>query len=442
MLPKKKFTNIHLKQIVVSTAIGGGLELFDFVIYLFLSPFIATQFFPHKNAGIALIATLGGFAAGYFARPLGGIIYGHFGDRIGRIRTLAFSLFLMAIPTFFISCLPTYSALGMLAPILLIVFRFAQGLAMGGDIPGAICFIGEHVATKDRGFMTSCLMFGMNMGAVFASVLVAGIISLLTPPAMLNWGWRIPFFIGALLAVVGFYIRQRTSETPEFKKYLELGKLERWPIKTLLREHRQSIGLGFCVAALAAAITAVMSLFMGTYLSHYVGLKPNIALWLNSISICVYSVSCLAIGVAIDRLSALTVLRTGAITLFLLVYPIFLLISTHQLWFILLGLLISAPLLASIMTPIPSLLIELFPTRIRYSGIGVSYNVGFSLFAGTSPLLVTLFISMTGITLVPAFYIMFIISLAFPAILLLRNTEPRWKKQTDRDDCALEDGLH
>jgi MHS family proline/betaine transporter-like MFS transporter len=423
MLSTKIFKSIHLKQVVMSAAIGGGLELFDFVIYLFLSPFIATQFFPHKNDGIALLATLGGFAAGYFARPLGGIIYGHFGDRIGRIRTLASSLFLMAIPTFFISCLPTYSTLGIIAPLLLILFRFAQGLAMGGDIPGAICFIGEHVAMKNRGFMTSCLMFGMNMGAVIASVLVAGIISLLTPLAMLNWGWRIPFFIGALLAVVGFYIRQRTSETPEFRKYLELGKLERWPLKTLLRNHRRSIGLGFCVAALAAAITAVMSLFMGTYLSHYVGIKPNIALWLNSISICAYSLSCLGIGFAIDRFSALTVLRVGAITLFLLVYPIFMLISTHQLLFILLALLISAPLLASIMTPIPSILIELFPTRIRYSGIGISYNVGFSLFAGTSPLLVTLFISMTGIKLIPAFYIMFIIGLAFPTVSFLRNTE-------------------
>ncbi len=420
------------KQIVISTAIGGGLEFFDFVIYLFLSPIIASLFFPNQKNGLALLATLGGFAAGYFARPLGGILYGHFGDRLGRVRTLVFSLFLMAIPTFFIGCLPTYSMIGAIAPILLIIFRFAQGLAMGGDVPGAICFIGEHVEPKQRGFMTCCLIFGMNMGAVIASVLVATLTSSLTTSHMLEWGWRIPFLVGALLAIVGFYIRQCTSETPEFKKYLEGGRLERWPIKTLLDNHLYSIGLGFAVAGLAGALTSILSLFMSTYMSHYIGIKPNIALWLNSISICTYSFCCLLAGLLIDRFNAIQILRIGASAIFLLAFPIFEMVSSHHLLLVMLGLLISAPLLASIMGSIPMLLIQLFPTPIRYSGIGVTYNFGFSLFAGTSPILVAFFISTTGIKIIPAFYIMFLVVIVFPFILLLNKKITQIKMQRVR----------
>ncbi len=409
------------KHIIISTAMGVGLELFDFVIYLFLSPILASVFFPHKNNGIALLATLGGFAAGYLARPLGGIIYGHFGDRIGRVRTLIFSLFSMAIPTFFISCLPTYAMVGVAAPILLVLFRFAQGFAMGGDIPGAICFISEHFKSKQRGIITCYLLFGMNMGAVMASILVATLISSLSSSAMLSWGWRIPFIMGALLAIVGVYIRRRTHETPEFQKYLSMSKPERWPLKTLVRTHFRSISLGFAIAGLAAGITTMTSLFMATYMSHYLGIKPDIALWLNSISICAYSLSCLVVGSVIDRFNALLVLEIGSIAIFILAYPLFMLISSHHLLLILLGLLMFAPLIGSIMGSLPTLLIELFPTSIRYSGIGVCYNFGFSLFAGTMPLLLVFLISITGVKLMPAFIIMALVILAFPSIFLLHK---------------------
>jgi len=409
------------KHIIVSTAMGVGLELFDFVIYLFLSPIIATIFFPHQKNGVALLATLGGFAAGYLARPLGGIIYGHFGDRIGRIRPLTLSLFSMAIPTFLISCLPTYSTVGVIAPILLVIFRFAQGFAMGGDIPGAICFISEHFQSQQRGFMTCCLLFGMNMGAVIAGILIAALISLLTSSAMLTWGWRIPFIIGALLAMIGVYIRRRISETPEFQKYLSMRRPERWPLNTLIRTHFHSISLGFCIAGLAAGITTITSLFMSTYMTHYLGIKSDIALWLNSISICAYCLSCLVVGLIIDRFNALRVLEIGSIVIFLLAYPIFMLISSHHFLLILLGLLMFSPLIGAIMGSLPSLLIELFPTPIRYSGIGITYNFGFSLFAGTTPLLSAFLISITGTKLTPAFMIMVFVVLAFPAIIVLHK---------------------
>ncbi len=415
------------KQIVMASSIGGGLEFFDFVIYIFLSPIIATLFFPHQNGTIALLATLGGYAVGYLARPIGGMIWGHFGDRIGRVRTLVLALFFMAIPTFFISCLPTYSSIGILAPILLILFRFAQGFSMGGDVPGAICFIGEHCAREQRGFMMCCLLFGMNMGAVLASLLVASLTSLLSASIMLSWGWRIPFLIGALLAIVGFYIRQRTSETPEFKKYLAMNQLERWPLKIVIQNHLRSVCFGFVFAGLAAAITSILSLFMATYMSHYMGIKPTTALWLNTTSICAYSFCCLLIGFLIDRFNAISILQIGSIATFMLVYPIFKLISSHDLSWVMLGLLMSAPLLASIMGSIPMLLIELFPTPIRYSGIGITYNVAFSLFAGTTPLLIAFLISFIGIKIIPAFVIMFFVMLALPFILLLNQFSVRKK---------------
>src|SRR3990167_1968750 len=401
------------KRIVISAALGGGLELFDFVIYLFLSPVITLIFFPHQDKSLAFLATLGGFAAGYLARPLGGIVYGHFGDKNGRMRALSFSLFFMAIPTLLISMLPTYATLGILAPILLILLRFAQGLAMGGDVPGAICFIGEHMPIKQRGFMTCWLIFGMNMGAVTASFLVAALISLLTNESMLTWGWRIPFLMGALLAVVGFYIRRRTLETPKFEQSQKKNELVRWPLKKLFLDHRRSVIFGFSAAMLYAVVTSILSLFMSSYLSQYIGIPSGVALWLNSASISAYSISCIGAGLLVDRFSPLRILKVGTALMFFAVYPIFMLIGSHNLLEIIIALLFSAPILALIVSPVPTMLIELFPTPVRYSGIGVCYSLGLGLFAGISPLLVAFLIAQTGLKIIPAFYIMFISLLTF-----------------------------
>ena len=413
------------KRIISSAAIGGALELFDFASYLFLSPIIAQIFFSKEKGYVAFLATLAAFAAGYLARPIGGILYGHFGDKIGRMRTLAWSIFLMAVPTLLIGLMPTYASIGLMAPTLLVVLRFIQGLAIGGDFPGAICFIGEHTEAQRRGAATVWLIFGINMGAAMGSAVVAGLNALLAPEAMLSYGWRIPFFIGALLAVVGVYIRRRTLETPEFQALCQAGKIQRWPLKALLLSHKREIAAGFAATALAATVTSVLSLFMSSYMLHYVGIPASTALWLNAAAISAFSVICLLLGPAIDRFNPLRVMRAGTFALLLLAYPIYALISTASLPRIVLGLALSAPILAAIMGSLPSVLLRRFPTGVRYSGIGFTYNLGFSIFGGLSPLLVAFLISTTGEKLSPAFFLMGAAALALWPLSLHRADDQK-----------------
>ncbi|AHE67589.1 arabinose efflux permease [Legionella oakridgensis ATCC 33761 = DSM 21215] len=233
-------------KIVGLTAIAGALEFYDFTIYALFAPYISQHFFAHSNPLIALINTFLVFALGYLARPLGGIVFGHLGDKFGRKFAFSLSVFIMAIATLCIGCLPDYQSIGVMAPLSLLGLRLLQGFSVGGEIPGAAVFTIEHVPLNKRGFSIGfvfmCITLGNSLGALVGLFLTC----LLNQEQMMSWGWRVPFVVGFILGILSYFIRKRTFETPVFLAMMKEGTLQRKPVLILLKSSRKNYSKGFC----------------------------------------------------------------------------------------------------------------------------------------------------------------------------------------------------
>jgi len=225
------------RKIVLLTAIGGALEFYDFTIYALFAPYISQNFFASTNPMIGLLNTFAVFALGYLARPLGGIVFGHMGDKRGRKSAFSVAVFMMAIATLFMGCLPTYDSIGIAAPILLIILRLMQGFSVGGEIPGAALFTIEHVATDKRGFSIGlvfmCITLGNTLGALVGLLLT----HCLTTTQMDLWGWRIPFILGFGLGMVSYIIRKKMAETPVFIHMMKENQLHQKPLVKLFTSY-------------------------------------------------------------------------------------------------------------------------------------------------------------------------------------------------------------
>jgi len=230
-------------RVAAAGVVGNVLEWYDFALYGYLATIFAGQFFPSEDPLTSLIGAYAVFAIGFLARPLGGVIYGHIGDRFGRRRLLTLSVVLMGVPTFLLGLLPTYASVGILAPILLVALRFIQGISTGGEFVGSIVFLVEHAPQKRRAFFGSLA----NLGALIGGLLGAGVAWLMTallPSAELyDWGWRLPFLSGIIVAGAGLWIRLGVDESPLFREMQNKGDIEEWPIRTALREHRKEIAV-------------------------------------------------------------------------------------------------------------------------------------------------------------------------------------------------------
>ncbi|MEI6056590.1 MAG: MFS transporter, partial [Lentisphaerota bacterium] len=249
-------SNNNLRVIVVS-AIGGVLEYYDFVVFILFANIISQVFFPaHESEYLALAATYTFFAVGYFVRPIGGIILAHFGDRYGRKKIFLLTVFLMAIPTFLIGLIPTYASIGLIAPILLLLMRICQGLAMGGEIPGSSVFVYEHMTRNLKCSGISYLIAGLFGGILLGSIIGSIITKSLSNESLMVWGWRIPFLLGGLLGVVGMYLRSKLTETPIFMDIQKHNKQPKMPIGEILKNHKWSVIAGICTTlALASTVT-------------------------------------------------------------------------------------------------------------------------------------------------------------------------------------------
>lgn len=376
------------KAILISS-IGGGLEMYDFTIYVFFAPILAALFFPPENNLISLLNTFAIFAVGYFARPLGAIMFGHYGDRFGRKKGMLVSITIMAISTVLIGLLPTYASIGILAPILLVILRFFQGIAVGGDLAGAITFVAEYADNAKRGLACSFVFCAVNIGLLLASAIGALLTSLLPHEALISWGWRIAFILGLLIGIIGLYLRSRVAETPYFTR-LEHGQdILRAPLLHLFRSHMARILQGIGLVWLFSVIIAQVFLYMPTYLSTVVHLKMGTALIINSINILIFSVCIPLVGYLSDKIGRRPIILVAALLFIIFSYPLYTLLSSAYFIVMFLALSCFAILSASIIGTVPSALAEMFSTPVRYSGVAFSYNVGFAVFAGLTPVVTT-----------------------------------------------------
>lgn len=371
-------------------ALGGALEFYDFIIFVFFAVVIGELFFPADiPEWLRQFQTFGIFAAGYLARPLGGIIMAHFGDLIGRKRMFTLSIIMMALPTLLIGLLPTYAVLGIAAPLLLLLLRILQGAAIGGEVPGAWVFVAEHVPARRIGVACGTLTAGLTAGILLGSLVATAINRGMSPSEVSDWGWRLAFVLGGVFGIVAMYLRRWLHETPVFAEMQANKALaEELPLKTVLRSHKGSVVISMLLTWLLSAGIVVVILMTPTYLQKVHGISPADALTANSLAILALTLGCIIYGRLIDALGSGPTFMLGSLLLAGASYAFYhgLASDTSQL----VPLYVLAGFAVGIVGAVPYVMVNAFPAVVRFSGLSFSYNVAYAIFGGLTPMLVTL----------------------------------------------------
>lgn len=410
------------RRVVTSAAIGQFVEWYDFVIYAYAASVIATLYFPGDDRVASLLATFAVYAVGFVMRPVGGLVFGHLGDRVGRRGVLATVILLMGTATAAIGLLPTYGQIGLLAPILLVVCRLVQGLSAGAEAMGSNALVAEHAPQHRRGMYVGFTYSFANLPAVFAALLVLGLTTALTPDTYESWGWRIPFLLGGVISFVGLYIRSRVKESPAFELTRSAGRVSKAPIMTVLREQRPAVGYAFAMAALSGLGFYTLTGYFANYLVESVGLSGSDSMLSNSIALCVAFIAMPLAGLYSDRVGRRKTLVMGAALSAVFAIPAYLLAGVGTLLSAVAGQSLLALTLGIFFGPVGIVFLELFPTRTRYSGAAIAYNSAYVVFGGTAPLLGTWLVASTGSLLAPAVYLAVLAAIVLVVALRLPET--------------------
>ncbi|MCM2130633.1 MFS transporter [Larsenimonas rhizosphaerae] len=401
-----------MRQVIIASTIGNFVEWFDFAIYGFLALIIAQHFFPQGEPALALLQTFAVFAISFALRPLGGIFFGRLGDRIGRKRVLAITILMMAGATAVIGILPTYDTIGFIAPLLLALARCIQGFSAGGEYAGACTYVLEHAPTRQKARYGSLIPVSTFMAFASAAGLTLVLGTTLSDETMQSWGWRVPFLIAAPLGLIGLYMRLHLEESPAFKALQKAPETEHATVKETVQVHGRTI---VCLSAFISA-TALSFYMFTTYLVTYMQVAGNATrttALLASLGALVFSgLLCPVVGRLSDRIGRRNTIKTACISLIVAVFPAYYLAGSGELWPAMLGasMLAVGAVMCGVVTAV--LLAEQFPTRVRYTGSALCYNVAYTIFGGTAPLVATWLISLTGYSLAPAFYLIAIAVLA------------------------------
>jgi MFS family permease len=385
-------------------ALGGALEFYDFVIFVFFAAAISQLFFPPDMPDwLRQVQTFGIFAAGYLARPLGGIIMAHFGDLFGRKRMFMLSILLMAVPTLLIGLLPTYATLGIAAPLLLLALRVLQGAAIGGEVPGAWVFVAEHVPQRHVGFACGTLTAGLTGGILLGSLVATAVNHAYDPVSLLAEGWRVPFILGGVFGLIAVWLRQYLHETPVFKEMQARQQLaDELPLKKVVRAHRPAVVLTMLMTWLLSAAVVVMILMTPTLMQKLFAIPGATALTANSFATLALTIGCIVFGALADRFGAGRVLAYGCVALGATSWLLYqqLVSGTEHLYM----LYALNGFFVGVIGVVPSAAVMQFPPAVRFSGLSFSYNVAYAVFGGMTPVVVSLLLPVLG-TQVPAWYV-------------------------------------
>ncbi|MFB7461580.1 glycine betaine/L-proline transporter ProP [Streptomyces sp. NPDC056188] len=426
-----------VQRAVKAASLGNAMEWFDFGIYSYLAVTIGHVFFPSGNGTVQLLSSFATFAVSFLVRPLGGMVFGPMGDRIGRKKVLALTMIMMAIGTFAIGLIPSYASIGFWAPFLLILFRLVQGFSTGGEYGGASTFIAEYAPDRRRGFFGSFLELGTLAGYIGAAGLVTLLTALLGNAGMDSWGWRVPFLVAGPIGLIGLYLRLRLDETPAFRKLEDdsvhraseaastVEATARGDLAKIFRNHWPTLVL--CVSLVGAYnITDYMLLsYMPTYLSDRMGYSETHGLLILIATMVVLMLLINQVGKLSDRLGRKPVLMTGMLGFLLLSVPAFLLVEQGSLAAVSAGMLMLGLSLVCLLGTMSAALPALFPTQVRYGSLSIGYNLSASLFGGTTPLVITALISVTGSDLMPAYYSMAAALVGVISVACMKETARR-----------------
>ena len=374
---------------LVLAALGGALEFYDFIIFVFFAAVIAELFFPPDlPEWLRQLQAFGIFAAGYLARPLGGIVMAHFGDRSGRKRMFMLSVLLMAVPTLLMGLLPTYADIGLAAPLLLLLLRVLQGAAVGGEVPGAWVFVAEHVPASRTGFACGTLTAGLTLGILLGSLVASGINTTWTKHEVLDWAWRIPFVLGGLSGLLAVWLRRYLHETPVFEELRRRRALVvGLPLRRVLAGHAREVGVSMLLTWLLTAGIVVVILMTPTLAQNLFAIPAADAARANSLATFMLILGCITYGLAADRFGVRPVLVTGSIGLAMATAVLYIGTRVNVNHFT--GLYGIAGFAVGVVGVVPTALVNAFPPAIRFSGISFAYNVAYAISGGLTPLLVT-----------------------------------------------------
>lgn len=368
-------------------ALGGALEIYDFIIFVFFALTLSQLFFPPEMPEwLRLLQSFGIFVTGYLARPLGGILMAHFADRLGRKKVFSLSILMMALPCLLIGIMPTYAQIGYFAPLLLLALRVLQGAAVGGEVPSAWVFVAEHAPRAHRGYALGFLQAGLTFGYLLGALTATLLARVFSPEEILDHAWRYPFLLGGVFGVIGVWLRRWLSETPVFMALQNqrdsAGEL---PLRTVLREHRLAILPALILTCVLTSAVVVFVVITPTMMQKSFGMSASHTFALSSLGIVFLNIGCILAGLIVDRLGAWRTVMLYSVLLPLGIAVLYGCLISGGEW---IGLAYAiAGLGCGVVGAVPSVMVSLFPPRIRVSGISFTYNIAYALWASTTPLL-------------------------------------------------------
>jgi metabolite-proton symporter len=412
------------RKVVAASFIGTTFEWYDFFIYASAAALVfGPLFFPNASEFAGTLAAFGTFAVGFVARPLGGIIVGHFGDRIGRKAMLVFCLLCMGIATIVIGLLPTYEQIGIWAPILLVVMRIFQGIGVGGEWGGAVLMAVEYAPSHRRGLYGGFVQIGTPAGLILANLAFLSVVTFVPEEHFLTWGWRIPFLLSAVLVAVGLIIRLRLEETPVFTEAkAKAPKVQKVPVVQVLQSHWKSVLAGGLAMSAPAMVGYIMIAYLLSYGVSQLGVSRGLMIALVLWSSAVWLVLTLVFAAGSDRFGRRRVYLWGAWSALAMAFPLFWLLDTREPWMMMVGMTLLAIAMSAMYSPIAAMLSELFPTRLRYTGNSMSYQVGTLAGGAFVPIIATTLYQFTGTSAAISAYIIVSVLIGLLAVKFVPET--------------------
>ncbi|ASR36546.1 MFS transporter [Prauserella marina] len=410
------------RRILAASFIGTAIEFYDFYIYGTAAALVfGTLFFPTFSPLAGTLAAFATFGVGFVARPVGAVVFGHFGDRIGRKTMLIVSLLTMGVGTVAIGLLPTYDMIGIGAPVLLVICRFMQGFGLGGEWGGAVLLATEYAPKNRRGLWSSFPQLGPAVGFIIAGAAFLVLGATIPEEAFNSWGWRIPFLASAVLIVVGLYVRTKIAETPVFEKAMKEQEKSKAPIVEVVKRQPRTLLLATCSFILAHTLFYTITTFSLSYGTEVLDLNKNMLLISAMVAAAVMGIATPILAVYSDRVGRRRVCMGAAILAMVWAFPLFALINTGEPFLVALGMSVGMIAFAALFAPMGAYLPELFATRYRYTGSSVAYNASSIVGGGLSPILATQLVASTGSSLPVSAYVVVIAALCAVCIWFLRE---------------------
>lgn len=397
------------KRVLWASLIGSSIEWFDYFLYGTVAALVFNQlFFPAEDPAVGTMLAFASFALSFFIRPFGGIIFSHIGDRIGRKKTLVLTLGLMGGATVLMGLLPTYQAIGIAAPILMVLLRLVQGLGIGGEWGGAMLLAVEYAPKERRGFFGSVPQMGVTIGMLLATLALT-VMSMLPDDVFLSWGWRVPFVLSAVLVFVGLWIRKGIDETPSFKKNQAAGNVVAVPLLETLKHHKREVLIAVGAKFVETAPFYIMSTFIVYYATKELGFSRTQALNAVTVATVVTTLLIPLMGALSDRIGRKTVYIAGVLMMMAYAFPYFWLLQTRSFGMLILATVIGLGVIWAPTTAVlGTMFSEIFKSNVRYTGITLGYQIGAALAGGTAPLVATFLLAKFDHSYVPiALYIIF-----------------------------------